>query len=266
MTRALSPTTLILICWVATYAIAGVTLANLGRFDLVALFMSRENLDVSAFTRAGAIWIILSILVYFAGDMAARVSLPIQNKVMTSFDLERAATTVFFVNLVLISITGLWIILSAANLGGLVNLAAMAYTDSTGARDVLLGNKLFTGMRLFYAVLPANGCMAAAILTMALYKPLSQKARILCIITLSMNVIALFVLPMVMSQRLLLFQLLISSYLVTCVLRQRIAGLGWLAVASLLFLTTRVLRESVTNILIQRSALDIGVRSLRSIM
>jgi hypothetical protein len=262
MTRALSPTTLILICWVATCAIAGVTLANLGRFDLVALFMSREKLDVSAFTPAGAIWIILSILVYFAGDLAARISVSSPKTVMTSFDLERASTAVFFVNLVLISITGLWIILSAANLGGLVNLAAMAYTDSTGARDVLLGNKLFTGMRLFYAALPATGCMATAILTMALYKPLSRKARILCFITLSINVVALFVLPMVMSQRLLLFQLLISSYLVTCVLRKRIAGLGWLAFASLLFLTTWVLRESVTNILIQRSALDIGVQKL----
>ena len=138
----------------------------------------------------------------------------------------------------------------------------MAYADSIGARDVLLGNKLFTGMRLFYAALPATGCLAAAILTMAIYGPLSKKARLMCITTLSLNVIALFILPMVMSQRLLLFQLLLSSYLVTCLLRRRLAGVAWLGIATVLFLTTWVLRESVTNGLIERSALDIGAQKL----
>lgn len=260
--RTLSPLTLMLICWGTTCAIAGLTLANLRRFDLVALFMARETLDVSAFTLLGAIWIILSMLVYFAGDMAARASLPLPRQFNVPFNLERAAIVVFLINFILISITLSWVILSAAKLGGLINLAALAYTDSLGARDVLLSTKLFTGMRLFYAALPATGCFAAAILTMSIYGPLPRRVRILCTITLSVNVIALFILPMVMSQRLLLFQLLLSSYLVTCLLRRRVAGIGWLGLATLLFLTTWVLRESVTNGLIERSALDIGAQKL----
>jgi len=262
MMRALSPSNLMLICWGATIAIAGITLGNLKHFDLVALFMARENLDLTAFTLIGGIWITLSMLVYLIGDMAARASLKNAHTFMTNFDLERAAATVFGINLILITITCLWIILSAAKLGGLMNLVAMAYVDSTGARDILLGNKLFTGMRLFYAALPATGCLAAAILTMKTYQPLSRKAQFFCITTLSINVVALFILPMVMSQRLLLFQLLLSSYLVTCLLRRRVTGIAWLGLATVLFLTAWVLRESVTNALIERPILDIGMQKL----
>ena len=262
MNRALAPLTLILACWAGTFAIAGITLGNLDQFELVALFMSRENLELSAFTLTGAVWIMLSIFVYFAGDLTARGSMRTPHSVMANFNLERAAITVFIINLILIFVTLLWVVLSAKKLGGLVNLAAMAYVDSVGARDVLLGNKLFTGMRLFYAALPATGCFAAAILTMSIYNPLSRTARYLCITILSVNVVALFILPMVMSQRLLLFQLLLSSYLVTCLIRGRIAGLAWLGLAILIFLTTWVLRESVTNTHIQRSALDIGMQKL----
>ncbi len=262
MMPILSPSNLILICWGATIAIAGVTLNNLEYFDLVTLFMVRENLDLSAFTLIGAIWIALSMLVYLAGDIAARASLKTPPTFMTNFDLERAATILFGVNFILIAITCLWVVLSALKLGGLANLVAMAYVDAIGARDVLLGNKLFTGMRLFYAALPATGCFAAAILTMKIYQPLSRKAQLFCIITLSVNVVALFILPIVMSQRLLLFQLLLSSYLVTCLLRRKVAGIAWLGLALIVFLTTWVLRESVINAQIQRPILDIGIQKL----
>jgi hypothetical protein len=237
-------------------------LGNLDRFDLVSLFMARENLNVSAFTITGLAWISLSMFVYLIGDLAARISIRNKVKAFANFDLELAARIVFFLNLILIGVTSLWIVTSAAKLGGLMNLVALAYVDSLGARDVLLGNKLFTGMRLFYAALPATGCVAAAILSMGIDHSITVKARALCLFTLGINILALFILPMVMSQRLLLFQLLISSYLVTCILRGRVTGLRWLLLATALFLTTWILRESVTNALIERSALDVGMQKL----
>ena len=245
-----------------TCLIAGLTLWNLEKFDLVSLFMARENLDVSAFSFTGLAWICLSMIVYLLGDLIARTFLRNQVPESPHFDLEVGALIVFFLNLILITVTCLWIAISAAKLGGLMKMVTLAYVDSTAARDVLLGNKLFTGMRLFYAALPATGCLAAAILSLKTSEPITRKTRVLCVLTLVVNVVALFILPMVMSQRLLLFQLLISSYLVTCLLRGRITGFRWLLLAMFVFLTTWVLRESVTNALIERSALDIGIQKL----
>ena len=262
MTSLFSPSNLVLTCWILTGLIAGLTLGNLEIFDLVSLFMAREDLGVSTFTFTGFAWISLSMLVYLVGDLTARICLPHQEPAFVSFDLELTARIVFFVNLLLISVTCLWIMISAAKLGGLFNLISLAYIDSIVARDVLLGNKLFTGMRLFYAALPATGCMAAAILTMGTNNLLSSAARAFCFFTLGINVLALFILPMVMSQRLLLFQLLISSYLVTCLLRGKVTGLRWLVLAIILFLATWILRESITNARIERSAIDIGIQKL----
>lgn len=262
MTSLFSPSNLVLTCWILTGLITGLTLGNLEIFDLVSLFMAREDLGVSTFKFTGFAWISLSMLVYLVGDLTARICLPHQVPTFVSFDLELTARIVFFVNLLLISVTCLWIMISAAKLGGLFNLISLAYIDSIVARDVLLGNKLFTGMRLFYAALPATGCMAAAILTMGTNNLLSSAARAFCFFTLGINVLALFILPMVMSQRLLLFQLLISSYLVTCLLRGKVTGLRWLVLAIILFLATWILRESITNAQIERSAIDIGIQKL----
>ncbi|MEO9459478.1 MAG: O-antigen polymerase [Lentilitoribacter sp.] len=262
MTPILSPSSLILACWILTGLIVSLTLTNIENFDLVSVFMAREGLNLSAFTLIGSIWICLSMLVYLLGDLVGRLSARNQVQIFAKHDLDLAAVIVFWVNFILIFVTCLWIAMSAVKIGGLMKLVTLTYLDATGARDVLLGTKLFTGMRLFYAALPATGCLAAAILAMRFSYPLSVKARVLCIFTLSINVVALFILPMVMSQRLLLFQLLISSYLVTCILRGRVTGLRWLALATLLFLTTWILRESITNAFFERSALDIGIQKL----
>lgn len=259
--RFLAPTGLIFVCLLSTFIFACGALLNLDRLDLVDVFMQSEALDISAFSRTGAAWIGLSCLVYLTGDFAARIFLTIPSEFPAEINLERAANVTFSINIGLIFVTGVWITLSASQIGGLINLTSLAYFDSLSARDLLLSNKLFTGMRLFYAALPATGCFAAAILAMG-NRDLTRRARTLCILTLVINTVALFVLPLVMSQRILLLQFLLSAFLVTCLVRQNLIGMRWLGIAIALFLTSWVLRESVTNPLIHRSALDIGIQKL----
>jgi hypothetical protein len=77
-----------------------------------------------------------------------------------------------------------------------------------------------------------------------------------------MNTCALAILPIVMSQRLLLLQFLLSAYLVSCLIRGRIFALHWVFLGAALFLSVWITREVLTNPLLHRSGVDIGLQKL----
>lgn len=260
--NTLSPPVLIIICWTMTFAIAGYALARPDRFDLVAYFLSRENIDLAAFTRMGTLWIALCFLVYLVADFAFKSTLPAPRPMRISINVNRAASLCFWANVLFLGITVLWILVSARHVGGVMNLAALVYADSLAARDLLLQNKLFTGMRLFYAVLPATGALAATLLATPQDAGLARRYRRMCLATVIVNLIALLVLPIVMSQRLLLLQFILSAYIGACLVRGRIVGLAYLPLGLALFLATWILREAVTNPMLDRSAFDLGMQKL----
>lgn len=260
MIGLLSPPALLLICWSVTLIVTAATLLLPETFDLVRLFMHRELLDLQAFSLIGAVWIGVGMLAFVIGDLAARHSLPAPRRQRGSPPGSNMATLVFWTNLVLLCVTGIWIVTAAARVGGIAALVNLAYADSLGARSVLLESKLFDGMRLFYAALPATGCLATAMLVSS--RRLPRRDRRLCGSVLGLNLVALLVLPLVMSQRLLLLQLLLSAYFAACLLHDRIVGLKWLILAAGAFLTTWILRESLTNPTLTRSALDLGLQKL----
>ena len=259
MRWALSPLSLLLICWGLSGAGAALTLAHLDRLDLVQTFMRREDLSLTALTSTGAAWLLLALLAYAVGDMAARISRRRPRIDKAQINLTHAAYLTFAVNLILLGVTALWIATAAAKAGGLIHLAAAAYIDSLTTRDLLLENKLFTGMRLFYAALPGTACLATALLCLG---ALPRHIRGLLVSILIGNTLALFILPIVMSQRLLLLQLLLSCYLVACLMRGRLVGWGWSLFAVAFFLALWLARESITNPMFDRSTLDIGTQKL----
>ena len=259
MTTALSPLTLLLLCWGLTGCVAAYTLAQLGDLDLVQTFIRREGISISVFEATGLWWIVLGVTAYATGDLAARIGSGRRRAPVSRIEFNRAARLTFFANLMLLGVTALWILTAAMQVGGLTALAANVYVDSLTTRDLLLENKLFTGMRLFYAALPATACCAAALLATG---RLRRQGRWMMMLTLGVNTAALFVLPIVMSQRLLLLQLLLSVYIAACLVRGRLFGLHWLALGVVLFLGLWVAREAITNPIIQRSAFDIAAQKL----
>lgn len=259
--RALSPPALLVFCWGLTLGAAALALGQPDRFDLVPLFMQREALDPAAFTGAGLAWLGLALLTLLVGDLAGRTATRPGGFRPRGPDPGRAARLCFGANLGLLAVTALWIAVSAARVGGLSSLAALTMLDALSARDLLLENKLFTGMRLFYAALPATGCLAAVLLASGDHR-MSRHHRTLCRITLGLNAIALLVLPVVMSQRLLLLQFLVSAYIGACLARGRLFGWRWIGAGLVLFLGVWVLREGLTNPHFDRSALDLGVQKL----
>ena len=259
MKAALSPLSLLLLCWCLTGLVAAYTLAQLSDLDLVQTFIRREGISISVFEATGLWWILLGVTAYATGDLAARIGRKQRRAPPSQIDANEAARFTFLANLLLLGVTALWIMTAAAKVGGLTALAANVYVDSLTTRDLLLENKLFTGMRLFYAALPATACIAAALLATG---RLAGQARRMMMLTLAMNTVGLFVLPIVMSQRLLLLQLLLSAYIAACIVRGRLFKLHWLGFGVILFLGLWIARESITNPIIQRSAFDIAGQKL----
>ncbi|MEL6619002.1 MAG: O-antigen polymerase [Pseudomonadota bacterium] len=257
--RALSPLVLVLLCWALTGLGAGWTLLHLDDLDLVQTFMRREGISASVFEATGLAWIGFGLAAYIVGDMAARFTRRTPRTSPSTLNITRAARFTFVANLILLGVTALWIATSAAKAGGLIQLAAAAYVDSLTTRDLLLENKLFTGMRLFYAALPATACMAAALLATG---QLRGQARRLMWVTLGINTAALLVLPLVMSQRILLLQLLLSAYFAACLVRGRMFGLHWAGLGIALFLALWIGREAITNPIVHRPAFDIAMQKL----
>ena len=258
-TPFLQPLVLVFACWAITGLAAAWTLANLHDLDLVQTFMRREGISTSVFGTAGLVWIGFGLLAYAVGDLAARKTRPATFLSQDALRADRGAQMTFLANLVLLGVTALWIVTSAAKAGGLINLAAAAYADSLTTRDLLLENKLFTGMRLFYAALPATACLAAALLATG---SLSRRSSRLMMATLGVNTVALLILPLVMSQRLLLLQLLLSAYFAACLVKGRVFGLHWAGLAALHFAALWVGREAITTPIVQRPAMDIATQKL----
>ena len=260
--RWLAPFNLILFCWVMTGAIAALALCLPDLFDLVSVFMQREDLQVSRFTWLGAMWLSVALLALWIGDLSARIVLPHHARTQRDApDFNRLARVTIWMCLFLIAVTGFWILSTAQRIGGLDQLIEMVQADTGLARDVLLENKLFTGMRLFYAALPAVGSLALGVLV-AGKGALTRQNRRRCQITFVACLFALSLLPLVMSQRLLLLQFLLSSFILVCIIRRRLPALHWIVVIIAVFFAVWTVRESLTNPHFIRSPVELGLQKL----
>lgn len=127
-------------------------------FDLVPVFLGREGRDLSEVAQLsiGHLWLVTALLAFLVGCLAGNVATRHRPPGPFSTDLVRAARIVARVNLLLLLVTGAWIAVSAAKVGGLVPLILLSVADNLTARDILLDTKLFTGMRMYWRTGPEH--------------------------------------------------------------------------------------------------------------
>lgn len=128
-------------------------------------------------------------------------------------------------------------------------------------RAVLLDNTLFPGMRLCYAGFPTLACLCTALLASG---TLSRTGRRRARRAFVLAGLILLCLPVVLSQRILLMQLLLSTYLAFCLARGRIRRLSWVILGIAAFLAVWSLRETLTNPTLADPALKIAGQKLAS--
>ncbi|NVK21500.1 MAG: oligosaccharide repeat unit polymerase [Kangiellaceae bacterium] len=259
----ISPLALVIGIWALTVAVAVLPFAFPDTFDIAAYLLGRQGLSSDDFTPLATYWLIVAFLVFVIATATTMVALPRPQDFETDTDFDRAARITFIVNTLFVGVTLLWVALSAMKLGGFRAMLILVQLDALEAREQLLDNKLFTGMRVIYASLPASGALAATLLAAGRKTgKLSSHARKLCLISFLTNLVLLIFLPMVMSQRLLLLQLIMAAYFSVCLVHRRLVGLQYVPIGLGLFMVTWIGRESLTNANIQGSALNIGVQKL----
>ncbi|WP_282096388.1 oligosaccharide repeat unit polymerase [Epibacterium ulvae] len=267
MTKALnpiSPVVLLTLMWTITVAMASLPFLFPESFDIVYQLIAKQaGLNLDDFGWLGAAWLTIAFLIFVLASVITGYCLPQPKAFDFDINLNSAAQAAIITNAVFLLVTMLWVVVTASRVGGFNNLILMAQMDNQLLRDHLRSNTLFTGMRVFYASLPATGCMCMVIFSVGRKSGgLKKNFARLCALSFALNLVALLLLPIVMSQRLLLLQLLMSTYFAVCMINRKLVGLHYVPIAIGLFLTTWVLRESLTNPNINASALEIAFEKL----
>ncbi|MHA6326415.1 O-antigen polymerase [Roseivivax sp. CAU 1753] len=255
MIRLLSPMSLLSLTWLIAVGIAWSALALPDTFDLLPLFMARSGIDADRFGLLGGMWLVVAMLAALVGSMGAQLCLGAPRAFRVGVDADRAARQACRLTGVFVSVTALWITLSVPKAGGPGHFLHLAIEEPAVLRAVLLGNTLFPGMRLFYGALPALACLATGLLASG---ALSRQGRRRARRVLLLCAVFLLCLPVVLSQRILLMQFLISAWLAFSLARGRLRGLALLPVVMVLFGAVWGLREALTNPTISDPALKIA--------
>ncbi|WP_330646974.1 O-antigen polymerase (plasmid) [Thioclava litoralis] len=267
MTRKLwilSPIALLAFSWTLTIGIGALPFLNPEHYGLALYFLAREELGPELISWAGILWLGVALMFFVALSGLTLLGAPDRFDARPHTDLDRMARRVFRVNCFCLGVTLAWIAVSAAQMGGLGALVAQAQSNALALRDQMLENKLFSGMRLLYGALPATGAMACVLLAAGRkFGTLSPHARRLLLSVALTDLVALTLLPIIMSQRILLLHLLMASYFGICMVHQRIVALPQLVLGAGLFLLIWILRESVTNpTLSDHGAVELGLQKL----
>ncbi len=240
-----SPPVLFATVWVFACLIAWRVLARPDQNDLAHLFIARHRLDLSAFAAGPMVWALVLVGALGLGYALAGLGLgPANAPRAPGLSPNAMARRLFWVNTLFLGITVVWVALSMQAAGGPQSFFRLIGSSPLAARDLLLDRKLFTGMRLLYAGLPATAALAAALLVR---DGLDRNARLLCAAILALNLVALFLLTLVMSQRLLVMQLVVSTFVAASLSRGRLLALWTIPLATLVFALGWTLHESLTN-------------------
>lgn len=226
----ISPAVLTLAAWIlaGTMTIVGYTFFD--NMKLLQRFMLLNKVDFN-YSMFGVFWVAVCLFVY------SLTSFMVMSYGRTSDHLRNANFSgglvfIFRYHVFALVVTVLWIFVAAASVGGFSRLLQMAQENSYEARQLLLENKLFVGMRLLYASFTGTGAYGAYVLAYHMRTgTITAKERRRAIFVFVTSAIVLFLLPIIMSQRILLFIMVISSYVGSVIITGRFVGAKYMPVA-----------------------------------
>ena len=123
----LGPAVLILLCWGVSLVIATLAISMPDVFDLLPAFLRREGRDLSIFKGSGLgfMWILTALAAFLVGCLAAKVAYRPSRSLGLGIDALKTVRVVSRLNLVFLSVTLVWICVSAAQVGGLTQLVLL---------------------------------------------------------------------------------------------------------------------------------------------
>ena len=261
MTRAVSPVTILLVFTALTLALATWTLQSPGAAPHLAELLWREQIDLSAFTATGAVWLAIACSAYCLADYTAASHLRGHALPVATVPGQTLCAAVILVNTLFLLTILAWLLVASHAAGGLARLVQTIGTQPIAARDVLLEAKLFPGMRLFYAGLSGTSALIYA-LVVGGNETISARQKRLSLLLLCANGVVLVLLPLVMSQRLLLLHAMCALVITDVLIRKRTNGFFALVIGAVVFLGVWLGREALTNATLSGGAVSVGLQKL----
>ncbi len=244
MIGLLSPVSLLTLTWTLSALIAWIALSLPDTFDLLPLFMARSGILPGHFGLLGAMWLAIGMLSAVTGSLSARLWLGSRGAFGIDILPDQVARRTERLTRLFVGITLVWILLCVPKAGGVSHALHLAREEPAILRAILLDNTLFPGMRLSYGALPALACLAVGLLA---FGHLSRSGRRCAHRTIVMSAICLLILPIILSQRILLMQCLASGWLAWSLVQRRLRGLALIPLLIGVFCGIWVLREALTN-------------------
>ena len=244
----LSPPALLLMAW--TFLGLGVAWGYVGRNSLPVMVrtMQLNGIDF-AFPVIGMVWVGICLLVVAVVGFAVTRPIPQHAKVINGpRDLSKALRIAALLHTVILIVVALWILLGAQSVGGFDRLIALAAEQDTYvAKEAILDNKLFPGMRLLYTGLIGLGVFGACVFAINLDSPARIRGDMKIGLGMFLaSVVALSFLPIFLSQRILLVQMVLSAFVAVSMVRGRVVNMRYGLLLALLLFFVWSLREAVT--------------------
>lgn len=221
--RLLNPVYLMLAVWSLVLTLAALSHFSASQYEIVRMFLRLNNIGV-ILTDKSLAWSIACLAVFTAGALCVRFLPGSEGAARRSGSsvivgpsvarLELMVRGMFLMFCVVAGLTLLWAAMSIVGLGGLGGLQASLEESRSATRGYWEENKLFMGMRLIYSTMIGLGIFAMACRAFCVRHavPLSRSGRRLLLVTLLGVGALLFVLPLVLSQRLLFGFFLIGTF------------------------------------------------------
>lgn len=244
----LAPAPLALFAWL--FVIAGVAFGYAARNDLHVMVRTMElnGIDFD-FSALGIAWIgICLLIVVILGSVSTRTIDRDARPINDPGDLSRAVRIAALGHVITVLIVIVWILTSAAQAGGIDRLIALAAEQETdAARDIILDNKFFPGMRLLYTGLTGLGVFGACVFAVNFRSPdRIRKDMAIGISMFIVSAVALSILPIFLSQRILLVEMVLSTFVGASMVAGRPFHLRYAVVLAALLFAVWSLREAVT--------------------
>lgn len=243
----LSPGPLMAVAWLLM--IAGVTVGYVFRDSLPVMGWTMSQNGVGFhFPVMGMIWIGLSLLMFLVLSLAATRPIPHTLPAFRPADLSLSLRIAALAHAFIVLVVVVWVLTAARSVGGVDRLIALAAEQETyAAKAAILDNKLFPGMRLLYTGLGGLGVLGSCVFAANIRS--EDRIRKDMLIGLGMflvSVVVLSILPIFLSQRILLIHMVLSTFVAVSLVSGRLFHVRYGIVLMALLLTVWSLREAVT--------------------
>lgn len=244
----LSPPAIVFFVWVLTTGGAYIGYSFADQMPILSQAMRNYGVDFN-YPLAGIVWVILCMIVFLVFSVPMLQAVPAFGpEPGSSHNLSKAIRVAALVMIAFSVVILLWLTTSAAQLGGFGSLFNMLQSfEGLEARDALLENKLFVGMRLLYTAFFSLSTFGVCVIAHNIRTGdrIRSDMMIAGAITAA-AILLLILLAVVLLIRIIALQTIIAAFVASSMIMGRIVGLKYFPLGLIVLFSIWSSKEALT--------------------